>query len=178
MPKSEKQTAKKSKDDSNESTDEEFSVEKVLNKRMRNGKTEYLLKWKGYSHDDNTWEPQENLDCPDLIAAFEAQHRPPSPIVPVNDNDKAIKQKNISEDNRPRGFDRGLLPEAIIGATDASGELLFLMKWCGSDEADLVPARQVNIRCPQIVISYYEKKTPWYSGKETPQIVAAIEILD
>jgi hypothetical protein len=38
-----------------------WEVEEILSSRTRNKKVQYLVKWKGYSPDDNTWEPYDNL---------------------------------------------------------------------------------------------------------------------
>jgi hypothetical protein len=34
---------------------EEFIVERIVSHRFRNGRKEYLLAWKGYSEEENTW---------------------------------------------------------------------------------------------------------------------------
>lgn len=46
-----------------------------MNKRTRNGKVEYLIKWEGYDNEkDYTWEPQANvLGCKDMIKEYEKQ---------------------------------------------------------------------------------------------------------
>lgn len=55
--------------------EEEYVVEAVVNKRIYKGVLQYLLKWKGYSSTENTWEPEENCGCPELIAEFERNEK-------------------------------------------------------------------------------------------------------
>uniref|UniRef100_H3DC56 Chromobox homolog 5 (HP1 alpha homolog, Drosophila) n=1 Tax=Tetraodon nigroviridis TaxID=99883 RepID=H3DC56_TETNG len=182
---------KKSREEESSSSDEEeYVVEKVLDRRVVKGRVEFFLKWKGYSDKHNTWEPEKNLDCPELIAEFmktykknssssstpssggskssmgsSGRPKDPSSAKKRSSDDEeegGSKPKKKKEVQNARGFERGLEPEKIIGATDSCGDLMFLMKWKDSEEADLVLAKEANTQCPQIVIAFYEERLTWH----------------
>ncbi|KYQ56071.1 Chromobox protein like protein 5 [Trachymyrmex zeteki] len=80
--KSSRSSAKKQTQETKETDDEdseqekggiskEFEVERVIEVRFKkNGTKEFLIRWKGFSATDDTWEPERNLNCPELIAKF------------------------------------------------------------------------------------------------------------
>uniref|UniRef100_UPI003908B103 testis-specific chromodomain protein Y 1-like n=2 Tax=Pongo pygmaeus TaxID=9600 RepID=UPI003908B103 len=51
---------------------QEFEVESIVDKRRdKNGNTEYLIRWKGYDQQDDTWEPEQHLrNCEKCILDF------------------------------------------------------------------------------------------------------------
>lgn len=190
-----------SDNESGSGNEEEYIVEKILDRRIVKGKVEYYIKWEGYGQDENTWEPEENLTCPELIKEFENQRKLKEGKKKEKEKEKLTTKKSLSNaesseenskdsssvtkkrkdkdlgsensekkekkkkiDDTPKGFAKNLEPETILGASDSTGELMLLMKWKGVDEADLVPAKEANVKCPQIVIKFYEERLTWNSS--------------
>ncbi|XP_061594615.1 chromobox protein homolog 6a [Cololabis saira] len=52
-----------------------FAAESILKRRVRKGRIEYLVKWKGWAMKHSTWEPEENILDDRLIMGFEQKER-------------------------------------------------------------------------------------------------------
>jgi len=56
--------------------EEEFKVEKILNKKMIRGKEKFLVRWKGYTAEEDIWKSRENLEnIKELVEEFEREYR-------------------------------------------------------------------------------------------------------
>ena len=75
------------------------------------------------------------MDCQDLIETFEKKYKEKQAAKKSGAGGPEKRKgaggasgegkKKKGDDERPRGFDRGLDPERIIGATDSSGKSTF-----------------------------------------------------
>ncbi|XP_039972542.1 chromobox protein homolog 3b [Xiphias gladius] len=190
-----KQTAKQRKTEET-TVVQEFVVEKIIRRRISNGRVEYFLKWKGFTDAENTWEPEDNLDCPELIEEFlrnthllekheelqtEQEFTPKEEMTEQETEisymqfqrqprtlrgDSDVLEPDDERSDAPANLSTYLEPECIIGSTDRQGELMFLVKWKNSDDVALLPAREASARCPQVVIDFYEQKLTWHCGDE------------
>ncbi|XP_012727508.2 chromobox protein homolog 2 [Fundulus heteroclitus] len=89
-----------------------FDAECILNKRLRKGKLEFLVKWRGWSSKHNSWEPQENILDPRLLAAF-------------NKKEQEKELLMLKRRKRPRGRPRKIIenipePEKSSSSSSAS----------------------------------------------------------
>ena len=56
--------------------EEEWEVEKILNKQQVRGKDKYLVCWKGFMAESNTWERRENLkNTKEVIKEFKKEYQ-------------------------------------------------------------------------------------------------------
>lgn len=52
------------------STNANYAVEKILDDKVVNKKKYYLVHWKGYDENEDSWEPAKNLNCPYLVDKY------------------------------------------------------------------------------------------------------------
>lgn len=73
-----------------------------------------------------------------------------------------MKKPKIEEVVKPRGYDRELPIDKILGAAvHPSGEIFYLVKWKFCDEFDMVSGKLVKEKSPDTLLSYFQEKCPY-----------------
>ena len=99
---------------------EEWEVEKILNKKKIKGVEKYLVQWKGFTAEGDTWERRENLkNAEEALADFEGKME--------------IRKQEKIEEAEDRDFRRGELPgkftaKMLYGWDDGRFEEEYLRK--------------------------------------------------
>ncbi|POW00936.1 hypothetical protein PSHT_12785 [Puccinia striiformis] len=65
-------------EEDDDAPDEEvFEVETIKSHRKKGGKLQYYVSWKGYKSDQDTWEPEKNLEegAADILEQYKAAHK-------------------------------------------------------------------------------------------------------
>nr|XP_057925283.1 chromobox protein homolog 2-like [Doryrhamphus excisus] len=88
-----------------------FDAECILSKRPRKGKFEYLIKWRGWSSKHNSWEPEENILDPRLLAAFHKREQ---------ERELLFQKKGKRPRGRPRKIPLPTLPAAKESRSSSS----------------------------------------------------------
>ena len=116
--------------------DEVFEVEKVVGERIKGRKRQYLLKWKGYGHNENTWEDEANCDCTELIKEFKER--------------KSLIHKVVKSTLELKK------PKKVVGAFKRKGKVFYKVLYEGDTEPVEVSASEIRVVADALAIEYLE----------------------
>ena len=151
---------------SSSDSEEVYKVEDIKGHKKKGNKTYYLIKWKGYPDSENTWEPEENLSCPEILKRYQQSltqkdnkkspkspkskqaskqaNDKPKPKRPPTPKENKIKKKPITE---------------ICGClTDSRPDLVYyVVKLEGEDQLTSLPSSLVRKWAPLKLAAFLEK---------------------
>jgi len=95
-------------EDAYDSTDKEnddannYEVEKIVHTRLYRGKRQYLVRWKGYKEDSDTWENESAIQsCTEALDAFKKEH-PLSGSKDDSEADDEDSQDDVEEQEKKK----------------------------------------------------------------------------
>ncbi|GAA5948164.1 hypothetical protein JCM3765_007137 [Sporobolomyces pararoseus] len=112
---------------SDEGEDEIYVVEAIVASRYDGlaRQWRYQIKWQGYSDEEMTWEPASNLNCPDLLAAFEAKEKKSKSSTKsqsVEPKTTKARRKSVASNSDPKPKSKASTPAAISDSARSKGK--------------------------------------------------------
>ncbi len=143
---------------------EQYFIEKILDRRKVNGKLEYKIKWSGYPISQATWEPLKNLEqAKVLLDKYDSEH-PLNPKQKNQDNDTNTEDNSNSKillyENENSYKVDGTLKD-VITVQNNNGQLMAIVDKVdekGEIFKTYISTKELRKINPWILLSFYESK--------------------
>ncbi|KAL1517509.1 hypothetical protein ABEB36_001265 [Hypothenemus hampei] len=154
--------------DPEDDDDTEYEVQEILNEKFIKGVKHYLIRWKGYTEESDTWEPENTLDCQDLIKDYQQKKK--------RKQDFGNKKKS-KKHMRKSGESKGTWDENENFEVDRildvyfhrNGRREFLVSWKGYPASDNSWEPEDNMDCKELIHKFMSKVelAKQFEGKES-----------
>ncbi|KAK8860305.1 Chromobox protein 5 [Tritrichomonas musculus] len=128
--------------------EKEYIVEKICDHQIRKNKMYYLIKWKGYSESENTWEPENYLNCKELLNEYKAEHM-------------FIYQDTQKNSKNMKKYEKKAISE-IVGFKEGSTtqDMLYIVRFENDEGYTELPSSILRKWDLQKLLDFYEKNLP------------------
>ncbi|KAM8945801.1 solute carrier family 2, facilitated glucose transporter member 10 [Pelodytes ibericus] len=96
---------------------DEFEVDSILDSRVRLGRLEYLVEWKGYGPEERSWEPESNIHAPIRVRAFHRRY--PDKPAPNRPRRWLVGRGVCRDHGPPRPLPQDPLPDSAASQLQA-----------------------------------------------------------
>eukprot|EP00301_Raphidiophrys_heterophryoidea_P021827 c6138_g1_i1.p1 GENE.c6138_g1_i1~~c6138_g1_i1.p1 ORF type:complete len:262 (-),score=66.13 c6138_g1_i1:279-956(-) len=162
-----KKNMNKQDNDSEPSDEEEYEVERIVDDKKKGKHSYFLVKWKGFSEAENSWEPENNLtNCQNMIKAYREQKAKRKAEATTTDQPDTLMAKKLKTDNSssnatmdPNASFETDIAEMVIGACQTNQGLNLIVKWKGdSEKYTWMSSSDCRKHIPQLLLDFYEAR--------------------
>ncbi|KAH8287067.1 hypothetical protein KR054_001749 [Drosophila jambulina] len=150
---------------SQEDEEEEYEVEAIVGHKTSRGASYFLVRWKGYNKDFDTWELEDGLNCDDLIAQFRSKQG--DAVAKPKGRPKVVKKAGNGRRGRPPAGgavkktatssdpEKEWVVERIVDCVeDDDGSNLYRIRWKGFGAKDDTWEPESNLFCEGLIEKY------------------------
>ncbi|XP_023295777.2 M-phase phosphoprotein 8 isoform X1 [Lucilia cuprina] len=143
-------------DEDDEEGEEEYEVKDIVDHKTERGVSYFLIRWKGYTKDDDTWEPEDTLNCPDIIERYmKKQKSSPKKGSPAKKKGgkAAGKNKKAKDEDEEQEWE----VEKIIDYAEEKKGRVFRIRWKGFGPKNDTWEPEENLNCSDIIQKFLAK---------------------
>ncbi|XP_075158934.1 uncharacterized protein LOC142232099 isoform X2 [Haematobia irritans] len=156
-----KKAAKQDEDDADE---EEYEVKDIVGHKIERGVSYFQIRWKGYTKDDDTWEAEDTLNCPEIIERYKKKQLAASPKKAATPAAKKSKKGaapaakgNKKAKADPEDEEEEWEVDKIIDYAEEKKGRIFRIRWKGFGPKHDTWEPEENLNCHDIIEKFMKR---------------------